>query len=176
MGYLRSLIRTFKPNRNYQTFETQKVKSSKFTVYRRKKKTSSIGKLLTSVSFFIAALCIFEAAVWFTTGFREPANNKLRILYLETRISLHQPTTIEQPFDITSQIIHQSALIALLLVNTKYIFDENKYLKQKYSEITKEGEINNKTRNTNQANSDYYFILKFLAILASPKKRDRWSQ
>jgi hypothetical protein len=170
MGLLRKIIRNLIPTRNYQSFETEKIKTSKFSVIRRKRKTSSFGKVLRSISFFIAALCIFEAAVWFTTGFPELENNKLRIFYLETRISLHQPTTIENPFEITSQIVQASALILLLLINTQFISDQNKYLSDKYT-LTKQVEYT-----TNLKPSTNWIVLQFLTILASPKKSDRWIQ
>mmetsp|Transcript_46843 Transcript_46843/g.41918 ORF Transcript_46843/g.41918 Transcript_46843/m.41918 type:complete len:174 (-) Transcript_46843:216-737(-) len=173
MGIIRKFIKNLIPTRNYQSFETQKIKTSKFTVIRRKRKTSSIGKVLRSISFLVAALCIFEAAVWFSTGFPEPENNKLRIFYLETRISLHQPTTVENPFEIIqSQISYQSALIALLLISTRFKFDQNKYLTDKYNQET---ETSNKPNSIEQANTDYV-VLQFLTLLASPKKLDRWIQ
>ena len=142
MGIIKKFIKSLIPNRNYQSFETEKIKTSRFSAIRRKRKTSSIGKVLRSISFFIAALCIFEAAVWFSTGFPEPENNKLRILYLETRISFHQPTNVENPFDvIQSQILHLSILILLLFISARFIFDQNKYLTDKY--------INRETEPTN---------------------------
>lgn len=60
MGFLRKFIRNFIPNRNYTSFEIQKIRSSKFTVIRRKKTTSSLCKALSSISFFIAALVEFH--------------------------------------------------------------------------------------------------------------------
>ena len=174
MGIIRKLFKTLIPSRSYSTYQTQKIKTSKFSVIRRKRKTSSIGKVLRSISFFIAALCIFEAAVWFSTGFPEPENNKLRIFYLETRISLHQPTTVENPFEIIqSQILLQSTLIALLLISgTQFIFDQNKYLTDKYNQET---ETTNKPNTIQQANIDW-IVRKFLTKLASPKKVNRWIQ
>mmetsp|Transcript_20988 Transcript_20988/g.33515 ORF Transcript_20988/g.33515 Transcript_20988/m.33515 type:complete len:176 (-) Transcript_20988:2722-3249(-) len=175
MGFIRKFIRNLIPNRNYQSFETERIKTGKFCVIRRKRKTSSIGEILRSISFFIAALCIFEAAVWFSSGFPEPANNRLRIQYLETRLSLYQqPTYLEHPFEITSQIISQSALLLLAVINTQFIFDQNKYLTDKYKQ---ESPTNNLLLHSiNQSRHTDWIVLQFLTKLASPKKLGRWIQ
>lgn len=174
MGFLRKFIRNFIPNRNYTSFEVEKIKTSRYTVIRRKKTTSSLCKALSSISFFIAALCIFEAAVWFSTGFPEPANNSLRIFYLESRISTHLPNLVVAPFEVTSQIVASCALCLALLVYSQFLFDHNKYLSQQQAERTKEAEArNNSPCHCSQCLIDYV-VFAFLTLLASPKKSDRW--
>eukprot|EP01084_Bolivina_argentea_P253221 425290_1 len=105
MNFLRNTIRSLTTTRNYQSYTTQKIKTSKFTVIRRKRQTSSIGKLLSSISYCIAILCIFEAAVWFTNSYTDTATNTLKISYISTRISLYQTHTTQNPFEIFNTLI-----------------------------------------------------------------------
>lgn len=177
MGFIRKFIRNLVPSRNYQSFETEKIKTSKFTVIRRKRRKSSFSEVLRSISFFIAALCIFEAAVWFSTGFPEPENNKLRISYLETRISLHQPANIENPYQIIQSALDQLShclLFLLLLISQQFIFDQNKYFTDK--DIKDTDKHNYKKVNTIEQQRTDWIVLKFLTQLASFKKSDRWIQ
>mmetsp|Transcript_40631 Transcript_40631/g.66776 ORF Transcript_40631/g.66776 Transcript_40631/m.66776 type:complete len:177 (-) Transcript_40631:280-810(-) len=176
MGLIRKIVNHCLPSRHYQSFELERVKSSKFSKIRRKKKTSSIGKILHSVSFFIAALCIFEAAVWFSTGFPEPENNQLRIFYLETHISIHsQSTSLDNPFEITAQIVAQSSLLVLLLVEAQGIFDRNKYLTDQHRADTPSKHSSSLSAVLQHRTTDW-IVLLFLTTLASPKKQDRWIQ
>ncbi len=173
MGIIRNLIRTFKPTRSYQSFETQKIKTSKFSVIRRKRITSSIGKLLSSISFFIAILCIFEAAVWFSTNFPEANNNNLRIHWIETRISSHQFNFTENPFDIIHSLIIALSIIKLIHFIFDYI-NKSKYLYLTNKSINK---FQSNSLNLNYTKSFDWIVLQFLIInYTSPKKTSKWNQ
>eukprot|EP01084_Bolivina_argentea_P219746 372608_1 len=177
MGIIRNLIRTFIPTRSYQSFQTQKIKTSKFSVIRRKRKTSSISKALASISFFIAILCIFEAAVWFSTNFPEANNNNLRIHYLQQSISTHQPTSIENPFDIINSLINS---LSILLLTHQFISQFNciHYLHNKYLYLTDKS-INKSTTNPillTATNSFNWIVLLFLiTLISTPKKTSKWN-
>jgi len=174
MGFLRKLIRNFIPHRNYRSFETEKIRTSQFTAIRHKKTTSSLCKALSSISFFIAALCIFEAAVWFSGNFPEPANNTLRIFYLESRISTHLPHTVVNPFEVTARIVASFSLSVALLRHSQFLLDQHRHLNHKQAQRSKEGEgRSNSPCHPSQSRTDY-IVLAFLAVLASPKKSDRW--
>jgi len=169
MGILRKLIRNLVPKRNYTAYETEKIKTGTFTAIRRKKTNSPLSKVLNSISFFIAALCIFEAAVWFSTGFPEPANNSLRIQYLETRISLHQPYSVKCPFEVTSQIVASFALCITVLAESPSLSGA---LREKHRP-NEEDARSLSVPHPAQSRTDYV-VWAFLTLLASPKKSDRW--
>lgn len=70
-------------------YVTIKVRSGRFSAVRRRPQESDLSNIWNRISLLLACLCIFEAGVWFTSGFPEEANTNLRRAYLESRISGH---------------------------------------------------------------------------------------
>jgi len=168
MHLLKRLVRSLTPSR--ATFTTEKIKTSKFTAIRRKRQTSSFSKVLRSISFFIAALCIFEAVVWFSSNFSD-SHLHIRVGWLNTRISQHQPHSVLSPFDVTAQILQSSTLcfFLLLLTTAKLHSAHSKHP----PEVDPPLKSTSPSPDREQSPSDPV-VLHFLSRLASPKKRRAW--
>ncbi len=113
-------------------------------------------------------------SVWFSTNFPEANNNKLRIFYLETRISSHQfnSPNIEYPFDIINTLINSLLIILLIHSFIEYLNNLYNYLYNKYLYLTQKS-INKTPINQSIIN---WIVLQFLIKLFSiPKKTSKWN-
>ena len=165
MFIIRKLLRKLSPNSKRADFTTEKIKTSRCTIIRRKKnRPSAVDKYIAQISFIIAAICIFEATLWATSGWAAPLN-------LQSRIQIHQSSASQTPFDI-SIVIHQSlsCLISFLLISFRLKTEQNKHLSD-----DNESNKHKIYQNINQSSFDRV-VLTFLVTLSSAKKGNRWIQ
>ena len=105
MGLLNRFINYFNPNSSiYNSNTVIKVKTKNYTFYRHKIIKTKNQEIIQNISFLIAFICLFEAGVWFTTGYPEQSLTNLRINYLKNRILNHTYTLYQFGFELSNKI------------------------------------------------------------------------
>jgi len=171
---LKRLVRSLTPSR--ATYTTEKIKTSKFTAIRRKRHTPSFTKVLRNISFFIAALCIFEAAVWFSSNLAPSSFSAPQTHWLNSRISQHQPHSVLSPLDVTAQILQSSTLCFFLVLLSTFKLNSahNKHAQPSLALDSTLSQSLSPSPDLQTSPSDPV-VLCFLSRLASPKKRRKWT-
>lgn len=172
MGYFSFLGPSTRPQSN-----PVKIKTSRFSKVVKQRKVSKFDQVYSNISLFLAALCLFEAAVWFTTGSPETVNNAVRRSYLEVRVRSHSiicwtPVFVVDPSFLVkiTVLLVESQLLALQYLHS--LEASKNRLIDKHKEIDTTPQLN--TDNTPNTQIDVT-VRKFLVILSSPKKTKSWT-